>query len=124
MSLSIRNISVLVVEDEALLRMEAADMSEDAGLTVFEAGNADEAILILEHHPEICILFTDIHIPGSMDGIKLSHYARRRWPPLKIIVTSGQSHPGASDLPGGSVFLPKPVSAARFAREVREMMIS
>ena len=70
MSLSNRNISVLVVEDEALLRMEAADMSEDAGFIVFEAGNADEAILILEHHPEICILFTDIHIPGSMDGMQ------------------------------------------------------
>jgi CheY-like chemotaxis protein len=115
-------LAVLIVEDEPMLRMNNLDMAEAAGLQTYEASNADEAILILERHPEISILFTDIQMPGSMDGLKLSHYARNRWPPLKIIVTSGHLRPQEHELPAGGAFLPKPVTADLFTRKVRELV--
>ena len=101
-------VSVLVVEDELLTRMDALDFIGQAGFKVFEASSADEAIRMLELHSEIRIVFTDIQMPGSMDGLKLAHYIRRRWPPVLLIVTSGQMTPGADDMPVGSVFVGKP----------------
>ena len=83
--------AVLIVEDEPLIRMGTASLIEDAGFKVHEAGNADEAIRILELHDEIRLIFTDVNMPGSMDGLKLAHYVRGRWPPVKIIVTSGKA---------------------------------
>lgn len=71
---------VLVVEDEALIRLDAVHMIEDAGYEVVEAANADEAIRILEQHREIHVVFTDVNMPGSMDGLKLAHAIRNRWP--------------------------------------------
>lgn len=103
-----RAVGVLVVEDEILLRMDALDFIEQAGFAVYEASGADEAIRLLEQHPDIRIVFTDIHMPGSMDGLKLAHYVRRRWPPVQLIVTSGQLRPPAQDMPAGSLFLGKP----------------
>ena len=72
---------VLIVEDEALIRMGAAQMVEDAGFEVLEASNADEAITMLETRSEIRAVFTDINMSGSIDGLKLAHAIRRRWPP-------------------------------------------
>jgi CheY-like chemotaxis protein len=74
---------VLIVEDEMLLRMRAVDMVEDAGFTSVEAVDADQAVAILESRSDIALLFTDIQMPGSMDGIKLAHVVRERWPPIK-----------------------------------------
>ena len=71
----------------------------DYGFTVYEAGNADEAIALLELHGDIRAVFTDIHMPGSMDGLKLAHYVRGRWPPVKFIITSGQARPLVEDMP-------------------------
>jgi CheY-like chemotaxis protein len=81
---------VLVVEDEMLLRMRTVDMVEDAGFTSVEAVDADEAVAILESRSDIALLFTDIQMPGSMDGLKLAHAVHERWPPIKIILVSGQ----------------------------------
>jgi CheY-like chemotaxis protein len=78
---------ILVVEDEALVRMAAREDIEAAGFEVYEAFNADEAIQLLEANPDIELVFTDVDMPGSMDGVKLAHYVRTRWPPVKIIVT-------------------------------------
>src|ERR1700753_1945496 len=80
---------VLIVEDEFLVRMDARQIIESAGFNVIEAGNADEAISILERRPEIRVVFTDIQMPGSMDGLKLAAAVRGRWPPIKIVATSG-----------------------------------
>jgi len=80
---------VLLVEDELLLRMDAAAMVAEAGFEVVEAGDADEAIVILESRRDIRIVFTDIQIPGSMDGLKLANAIRGRWPPIRIVATSG-----------------------------------
>ena len=84
-----KSVSVLVVEDEQLIRMDTASSLEAVGFIVYEAGNAAEAIRCLELHNEIRLIFTDVQMPGSMDGIALAHYVRDRWPPVKIIVTSG-----------------------------------
>ena len=75
---------VLIVEDEALVRMTAVDMIEEAGFEILEAANADEAILLLEARRDITVLFTDIEMPGSMDGLGLAQAVRGRWPPIKI----------------------------------------
>ena len=82
--------AVLIVEDEPLVRFCAVQTVEEAGFAVIEAANADEAIAILESRRDIRVVFTDIHMPGSMDGLKLAHAVRDRWPPIKIIVTSGR----------------------------------
>jgi CheY-like chemotaxis protein len=100
--------AVLIVEDEALIRLGAVRMIEDAGFEVIEAATADEAIQILESRGDIRVVFTDIHMPGSMDGLKLAHAVRNRWPPIKIIVTSGRELLTERDLPEGGRFLSKP----------------
>jgi CheY-like chemotaxis protein len=110
----------LVVEDEPLIRMSLVLYLVDEGFEVFEAGNADEAIAILETQPTIRILFSDIDMPGSMDGLKLAAAVRDRWPPVKIIMTSGFKRPGLSDLPPGTGFFAKPYQFATLARSLRD----
>jgi two-component system, response regulator PdtaR len=100
--------AVLIVEDEPLVRLCAVETVEAAGFTVIEAANADEAIRILESRGDIRVVFTDIHMPGSMDGLKLAHAVRNRWPPIKIIVTSGHEGIAEQDLPAGGRFFAKP----------------
>src|SRR5438876_6206934 len=95
---------VLVVEDEMLLRMRAVDMVEDAGYISVEAVDADEAVAILESRSDIALLFTDIQMPGSMDGLKLAHAVHERWPPIKIILVSGQLRLASIDIPANSRF--------------------
>lgn len=113
---------VLVVEDEFLLRMDAIDVIEAAGFTVLSAADADEAIEILEARDDIGIMFTDIQLGGSMDGLKLAKAVRGRWPPIKIVATSGHVAVQASDLPDGGRFLPKPYSPAQIVGTLRELM--
>jgi len=97
-----------VVEDELFIRMQATSMIEEAGYDVVEASNADEAIGILEARTDIRIVFTDIEMPGSMDGLKLARYVRDRWPPIQLVVTSGRHHINDADLPPRGQFVPKP----------------
>ena len=101
---------VLVVEDEPLLRMAAAATIEDAGFETIEAVGAESAIAILEVRKDIRIVFADIQMPGSMDGLKLARVVRDRWPPIELILTSGVMKIGQRDLPERSVFLAKPYS--------------
>ncbi len=112
---------VLIVEDELLLRMDAADAIRAGGFEVVEAGNADDAIEILEARPDIKVVFTDIQMPGSMDGLKLARAVRGRWPPIKIVATSGLVDVGEKDLPEGGRFLPKPYHAKQLAAVLREV---
>ena len=112
---------VLIVEDEFLLRMDAMDMVAAAGFEVLEAANADEAIEILEARPDVAVVFTDIQMPGSMDGLKLARAVRGRWPPIKIVATSGQIEVKPTDLPEGGRFLPKPYSPTDVTGMLREM---
>lgn len=114
--------AVLMVEDEALILLATAEDLREAGFTVFEATNADDAIALLEAHPEIRILFTDVDMPGSMDGLKLSAAVRDRWPPTLILVTSGKALVGRSELPAGGRFLPKPYSTTRVVSAIHELL--
>jgi two-component system, response regulator PdtaR len=100
--------AILVVEDEVLVRLATREGVEAAGFQVHDAHDADEAIQLLEAHPDIGLIFTDVDMPGSMDGVKLAHYVRNRWPPVKIIVTSGFKNVTPEQLPTGSIFLSKP----------------
>jgi CheY-like chemotaxis protein len=115
---------VLVVEDEFLLRIHAAEMISDSGFDVVEAANADDAILILEARPDIHVVFTDIQMPGSMDGLKLAKFVRGRWPPIKIVATSGFVNVGKADLPEGSHFLPKPYRPDQIVATLRELTLA
>ena len=112
---------VLIVEDEFLLRMDAVDMIAGAGFEVLEAGNADDAIGILESRRDVTVIFTDIQMPGSMDGLKLARAVRGRWPPIKIVATSGHLHVRETDLPEGGRFLPKPYSLVQLMGVLREL---
>jgi len=110
------------VEDEPLLRMLAVAVLEEAGFLAIEARDADEAAVLLESRADIALLFTDIDMPGSMDGLKLAHAVRIRWPPIKILVVSGKQRLQSSDLPSNSRFLRKPYQASALVEELRSMV--
>jgi CheY-like chemotaxis protein len=112
---------VLIVEDEFLLRMDAVDMIAAAGFEMVEAGTADQAIEILEGRRDISVVFTDIQMPGSMDGLKLARAVRGRWPPIKIVATSGLVNVAERDLPEGGRFVPKPYSPRDIIGVLREL---
>src|SRR4030088_1038708 len=123
MSIALTEVpNVLVVEDEMLLRMRAVDIVEDAGFCPVEAVNADEAISIRESRSDISLLFTDIQMPGSMDGLKLAHAVHDRWPAIKIILVSGQVNPSEAEKPADSRFFGKPLSVARMITELQAMV--
>jgi CheY-like chemotaxis protein len=105
-----RKAVVLLVEDYALVRMGAVDFVTAAGFEVLEASNADEAIRLLETRPDIQLVFTDVGLPGTMDGIQLAHHIRSRWPPVRLIVASGRTALDESHMPPGARFFPKPYS--------------
>lgn len=115
---SLRQV-VLVVEDEPLLRMHAVDLIEDAGFDTVEASSADEAVAILMARTDIRIVFTDIDMPGSMNGLKLAAAVRERWPPIDIIITSGLVSPTVHDMPARVRFFPKPYDDQRLVRALR-----
>ena len=114
--------NVLVVEDEMVLRMRAVDIVEDAGFSPVEAVNADEAIAILESRSDIDLLFTDIQMPGSMDGLKLAHAVHNRWPDIKIILVSGQMKPTDAERPADSRFFGKPLEVEQMISELQDMV--
>ncbi|MBZ9676359.1 response regulator [Mesorhizobium sp. ES1-1] len=114
--------TVLVVEDEAFLLFAIADELREMGFEVLEASNADQAIAVLERRQDIAILFTDIDMPGSMDGLRLSVAVRDRWPPVKIIITSGKRQPAREAMPSGGVFLPKPYAPEAVAATINGLL--
>lgn len=113
---------VLVVEDEMLLRMRAVDMVEDAGFSPIEAIDADEAVAILDSRSDIALLFTDIQMPGRMDGLKLAHAVHERWPEIKIILVSGQLTAANIEIPADSRFFAKPLKAGEVIAEMQNMI--
>ncbi|MFF0924431.1 response regulator [Rhizobium leguminosarum] len=115
-------ITVIVVEDETFVRLDIAMSLENEGFIVLEASNADDAIDILNTHPEIRLMFTDIDMPGSMDGLKLAAAVRDKWPPVKIIVASGHRQLSDELLPVEGRFFSKPYDHARVITAMREML--
>ena len=117
-------LTVLVVDDEPLIRIELADVLSDIGYTVLEAATPAAAIVLLEAHPEISAVITDLNMPGDMDGIALAHVVRKRWPPCALIMVSGQLRPADGELPLGMRFLSKPVGARSLQRTLGELGVS
>ena len=113
--------AVLVVEDEPLLRMDAVDLIEEAGYVVYEAANADAALHSLASHDDIRILFTDVDMPGSMDGVALSRRVREVWPHIKIVITSGHRRLGEADIPENGCFFPKPYPVSMMTKTLADM---
>ena len=113
---------VLIVEDEPLLRMLAVEVVEEAGFIAIEARDADEAVALLESRADISLLFTDIDMPGSMDGLKLAYAVRDRWPPIKILVVSGKQRLQLTELPSNSCFLGKPYQMAALVEELSSLV--
>ena len=114
---------VLVVDDEPLVRMTAADELEEAGFRVLEAANADEALAMLkEHSDEVRVLFTDVNMPGSMDGMALAAQVHRRWPHVRLLISSGYARPHPDEIPDDGQFVPKPYRSATLVRHVTEML--
>lgn len=113
---------VLVVEDEPLVRMEVADSLDRAGFAVLQAGDAAQALSLLDQHAGITILFTDIDMPGDIDGLRLADMVRQRHPRIKIAITSGHNTAriAAANLPGP--FFPKPYDARSLADRLRAMI--
>jgi two-component system, response regulator PdtaR len=113
---------ILVVEDEPLLRIDTIDMVEDEGFNTLEASNSQAALVILEQHPEISVLCTDIDMPGEMDGLALAQEVRRRWPEIAIVVVSGYRRPAEGEMPDPGRFVPKPYVKAAIIQALRDMM--
>jgi CheY-like chemotaxis protein len=113
---------VLVVEDDLMLRMRAIDMVDDAGYGSIEAVDADEALAILQSRSDIALLFTDVQMPGSMDGLELANAVRERWPLIKIIIVSGQLKLSSSQLPRDSRFFGKPLVSGLMIAEMQNLI--
>ena len=113
---------ILVVEDEFLVRLTAVTIAEDAGFEALSAATADEALTVLESRADVRLVFTDVQMPGTMDGLRLAHAVRDRWPPVELIVTSGRRHIGANDLPDRGRFIPKPYDFNALSQAFQEMV--
>lgn len=114
--------TVLIVEDEALIRMLAVSILEDAGFLVIEAANADQALAALDMHPEIRAMFTDINMPGELDGFDLAKAVHARWPKIHLLLTSGKATWPDAKMPSGGIFLPKPYSPDSIAHILTSML--
>ncbi len=118
-------VTVLLVEDEALVRMMAADVLRDeGGFKVVEAADVDEALTVLEATADVRALVTDVEMPGSLDGFTLARVVKQAWPQIGIVVTSGRMAPGPKDLSSGALFIPKPYRPADLLAAVRTVLPS
>jgi DNA-binding NtrC family response regulator len=114
--------AILVVEDEVLIRISIAQELEDAGFEVFEAEDAHAAIAILEKYSHIHVMFSDVDMPGGLDGLRLAELVRGRWPPIKIIITSG--HRNLTNVVAHYIekILPKPYTPEKVVSAIRELV--
>jgi CheY-like chemotaxis protein len=115
-------VVVLVVEDDALTQLNAVAIVEEAGFEAIAASNADEAVQVLESRADVQAVFTDVQMPGSMDGLGLARVVRDRWPPVALIVTSGKTEIAPSDLPAGGRFLHKPYAPSEIETVLRQLL--
>lgn len=115
---------VLVVEDQSTTRMAASDAISDTGLHVREAGDADEALQAMDDYPDIGVLFTDIQMPGHMNGLELAEQVHEDRPDVELIVTSGGTTVKDSELPDSGTFLSKPYHTSRLVEIVEQKVAS
>lgn len=113
---------VLVVEDEPFVRMMGADALQGAGFGVIEACDADEALRVLAARPDVCVVFTDVDMPGSLDGLALARRVHDCWPRIGVVVTSGRYLVAEEFMPYGDSFVSKPYGAQALVRRIEEAM--
>lgn len=111
--------AILVVEDEALLNLDISEALKDEGYDVIAVADADQAIKVLETRGDIRTIFTDINLPGSMDGLRLAVNVKRCWPDMNIIVTTGNHRPRRDEMPARALFVAKPYRNADIVDAVR-----
>lgn len=114
-------MKILVVEDEPLIRLGIVSLIEEEGYDAREAGSAADAIRAIEQDPDIRLVITDVDMPGSMDGVRLAHFVRDRWPPIQLIVISGKVDASVAQLPPGARFFSKPYPETSLLSAVREL---
>lgn len=114
--------TVLVVEDETFVRMHGMDILEDAGFEVLEAGNADEAMTILGQHDDVRLLFSDVDMPGSIDGLELARLVHERWPTIRLLLTSGHHQLQEATLPDSGKFVSKPWSHDVLIQKIQDAL--
>jgi CheY-like chemotaxis protein len=113
---------VLVVEDEELLRVYAADLLEDHGFKVIEAENAANALKVLESRDDVRLLFTDIKMPGALDGMDLARQVHARWPHVLLVITSGHKQLSRAEIPDDGRFVAKPYRANELLGQMDDLM--
>lgn len=110
-----------MVEDEWIARLFACDLLEQAGFKVLEADNADQALQTLDAHPDVQGLFTDVNMPGSMDGLALARHVHEHRPGIVTLVVSGRGPPAPGELPSNAAFMAKPYEAAEMITRLKRM---
>jgi DNA-binding NtrC family response regulator len=123
--MSARAKTILVVEDEAPIRIVVAEALIDAGFAIKEAAHADEALAVLDASAdEIDLLFTDVSMPGSMNGFELAHHVHEAWPQMAMLIASGKPLPGHANCPPGSRFIPKPYAVDEVVDQIQTLVAS
>ena len=115
--------TILVVEDDMLIRMNSSDTLQHAGYSVIEAESADEAITLLEQADHVELLFSDIDMPGSMDGLDLAATVHRRWPNVRLLLTSGKHRLSTDEIPDHGQFVPKPYSSHALVAQIKGLLV-
>ena len=116
-------VTVLIVEDDELVREFEVEFLSAAGFQVLEADNGEDALSLLESNPNIGVLFTDINMPGPLDGVTLASIAAVQWPHLAIIIGSGNVLPRSGSLPSGVTFIRKPCDPESVIQLIRERVM-
>ena len=114
--------TILVTEDDALLRLYASDLLEENGYTVVEADNAEEALKVMEVRKDVRLLFTDIQMPGGHDGLELARQVHKRWPKVLLVITSGQVQPTRAEIADHGRFIRKPYRAKDLLGQIEELI--
>jgi two-component system, response regulator PdtaR len=114
--------AILVVEDETLIRLWAAGLLEENGFSVLEAKDADAALKVLESRPDVKLLFTDVQMPGSLNGMELAREVHARWPHVLLVITSGRERPTRAEIPDDGRFVAKPYNAEELLGQVKDLL--
>jgi CheY-like chemotaxis protein len=113
---------ILVVEDESIIRMHTACLLEDEGFAVLEAQHSAEAMAVLHKHPNVCLLVTDVRMPGRIDGLGLVRHARENYPHIQSVVVSGDTSEADALAAGAVRFIPKPYLPTTIVSAVRDLL--
>jgi len=114
--------AILVVEDETLVRLWVADFLEEEGFSVIEAEQAESALILLETRPDVKLLFTDVQMPGSLNGMELARRVHARWPHIRLVITSGRERPSRAEIPDDGRYVAKPYSAEELLGQVNDLL--